>query len=300
MENPTNGKKKMPLITRDKFAEHRADGCLGRAPSRQLRRPRSALASWAPRLGHMLPRAERRYSRTAWARGSTCACIPDATAAVELGANALAAGRDIGFAPAAGSPAPTRAAACWATSWACALEQARAASRPSSLRKPLVPKTATRPPEVLTEGVKTVVEQAKENEGVGRPSPRPGCVTPSASGTPLAPAKGRRGRFWGRHLRPALAPGWLTRPGASCCRTGNLATPLGWIPCIPPSPDFRWHPPGHPGGPTQLKALAPRRRPAGPAHRNCRGMPPMTLSLDLGWSLDLPAGQPQPGQGHLG
>jgi hypothetical protein len=99
-------------------------------------------------------------------------CVhPDAGAATQLGANAFAAGRDIGFAPGRWQPGTHEGRRLLGHELAHGAGQARPAR--VQLDDATAPEAAKDAADVLAEGVKTVVEQAKENEGVKR-SARPG------------------------------------------------------------------------------------------------------------------------------
>lgn len=288
MENPTK-RQKMPLITRDKPAEHRADRVArGERPaplSRAARDPAPASLGLGP--GQPLPRAERRYfENRLGARLADVRVHPDASAAVELGANAFAAGRDIGFAPGRWQPGTHEGRRLLGHELGHVLEQGARRQPAIQLEEAAKPEDGDKAAEVLTEGVKTVVEQAKENEGVKQtlldPAKRYALGQWNALGT--GEKVGVAG-FGAGTYGLALGAGLADPAGRKLLSDVNLVAPLGLIPYSTLT-DFRYILPATPGGPTQLKASFSGDDLLGLAHRKLSWMPPMTLSLDLGWSLD--------------
>ena len=291
MDTPTK-RQKLPPIARDKPAESRADRIArGERPpssSRAARDPAPAALALGP--GQALPAAERRYFENRL--GADLAGVrvhPDAPAALDLGANAFAAGRDIGFAPGRWRPGTHDGRRLLGHELAHVLEQGTRRQTALQLDEAPKPEDGDKAAEALTEGVKTVVEQAKENEGVKQtlldPAKRYALGQWNALGT--GQQVGVAG-FGAGTYGLALGAGLSDPAGRKLLSDVNLVAPLGLIPYSTLT-DFRYILPATPGGPTQLKASFSGDDLLGLAHRKLAWCPPMTLSLDLGWQID-PAG----------
>lgn len=281
-------RQKMPLIARDKPAEHRADRVArGERPtpaSRAARDPAPASLGLGP--GQPLPRAERHYfENRLGTRLADVRVHPDASAATDLGANAFAAGRDIGFAPGRWQPGSHEGRRLLGHELAHVLQQGTRRQPAIQLEDAAKPEDGDKAAEALTEGVKTVVEQAKENEGVKQtlldPAKRYALGQWNALGT--GEKVGVAG-FGAGTYGLALGAGLADPAGRKLLSDVNLAAPLGLIPYSTLT-DFRYILPTTPGGATQLKASFSGDDLLGLAHEKLPWMPPMTLSLDLGWSL---------------
>lgn len=291
MGMPPN-RQKMPPVTRDRPAEHRADRVArGERPPRPLHGP-EAIARRGPAgelglaPGQALPHAERHYfEQRLGADLSAVRIHPESDIAASLGANAFAAGPDIGFAPGRWRPGTHEGRRLLGHELAHVLEQS-AQGRPAiQLEEPVKPDEGDKATEALTEGVKTVVEQAKDNEGVKQtlldPAKRYALGQWNQLGT--GEKVGVAG-FGAGTYGLALGAGLGDPAGRKLLSDVNLVAPLGLIPYSTLT-DFRYILPTTPGGATQLKASFSGDDLLGLAHEKLSWMPPMTLSLDLGWSL---------------
>lgn len=291
MGTPPN-RQKMPPITRDRPAEHRADRIArGERPPRATHGP-EPIARHGPAgelgldQGQALPRAERQYfEQRLGADLSAVRIHPESDIAAGLGANAFAAGPDIGFAPGRWRPGTHEGRRLLGHELAHVLEQG-AQRRPAiQLEEPVKPEEGDKASEALTEGVKTVVEQAKDNEGVKQtlldPAKRYALGQWNQLGT--GEKVGVAG-FGAGTYGLALGAGLSDPAGRKLLSDVNLVAPLGLIPYSTLT-DFRYILPTTPGGATQLKASFSGDDLLGLAHDKLSWMPPMTLSLDLGWSL---------------
>jgi hypothetical protein len=209
-------------VTRDRPAEQRADRVARRAPGpQQPRGPGCRPIRPGPGRRPALPATERRYFESRLGTDLTGVRIhPDTEAATSLRANAFAAGRDIAFAPGRWQPGTTEGRRLLGHELAHVLEQGRSRQPAVQLDEAAKPEDADKAADALSEGVKTVVEQAKENEGVKSALLDPAKNYALRQWNPWAPP-----RRWGWPAsEPApmdwpWAPAWPTPPDASCCRT---------------------------------------------------------------------------------
>lgn len=289
MGNRLTRHEKLPPVTRDRPAEQRAERVARGdkpTPSRHAIANSAAPAGLGLGQGQALPKAEQRYFERRLGTDLGAVRIhPDSGAASALGANAFASGRDIGFAPGRWQPGTSEGRRLLGHELAHVLEQS-ATRRPAlQLEEPPKPAEAVEATEVLKEGLKTVVEQAKDNEGVKQ--------------VLLDPAKGYALNRWnaldtGQKVGVAgfgvgtygltLGAGLSDPAGRKLLSDVNLVAPLSLIPYSTLT-DFRYVLPSTPGGPTQLKASFSGDDLLGLAHRKLSWMPPLSLSLDLGWSV---------------
>lgn len=291
MGTPRN-RQKMPPIARDRPAEQRAERVAHgerppRAAAARAATPRQPpLAALGLDAGVALPATERRYFEARLGADLRAVRIhPDSDAAVSLGANAFASGHDIGFAPGRWQPGTHEGRRLLSHELTHVLEQAQRGRSAVQLDDAVKPAEADQAADALTEGVKTVVEQAKENEGVKRvlldPAKRYALSQWNGLGTgeQVAVAGFGVGTYG-----LALGAGLGDPAGRKLLSDVNLAAPLGLIPYSTLT-DFRYVLPGTAGGPTQLKASFSGDDLLGLAHARLGWMPPMTLSLDFGWSV---------------
>ena len=286
MRNPQN----LPPITRDGPAEQRAERIArGERPAPGPRVDtiaHQAATTLALGPGQPLPSTERRYFEDRLRADLGAVRIhPDAEAAPALGANAFAAGRDIGFAPGRWQPGTHEGRRLLGHELAHVVEQGQRRQPAVQRDEAVKPAEADQAADVLTEGVKTVVEQAKENEGVKRvlldPAKRYALGQWNRLGTG---EKAAVGSFGAGTYGLALGAGLADPAGRKLLSDVNLATPLGLIPYSTLT-DFRYVLPGAADEPTQLKASFSADDLLGLAHRKLGWMPPMSLSLDFGWSI---------------
>lgn len=134
--------------------------------------------------------------------------------------------------------------------------------------------------------MKTVVEQAKENEGVKSALLDPAKNYALRQWNPLGTAEkvGVAG-FGAGTYGLALGAGLADPAGRKLLSDVNLVAPLGLIPYSTLT-GFSYVLPTTPGSPTLFKASFSGDDLLGLAHQKVSWMPPMTLSLDLGWSVD--------------
>ncbi len=287
MRNPQN----LPPITRDRPAEQRAERIArGQRPAPDPRADamahHPAPAGLALGPGRPLPPTERRYFEDRLRADLGAVRIhPDAEAAPALGANAFAAGRDIGFAPGRWQPGTHEGRRLLGHELAHVVEQGRRGQPAVQLDDAAKPAEADEATAVLAEGLQTVVEQAKENEGVKSvfldPAKRYALGQWNRLGSGGQAAVGG---FGAGAYGLALGAGLGDPAGRKLLSDVNLAAPLGLIPYATLT-DFRYVLPGAAGGPTQLKASFSADDLLGLAHRKLSWMPPMNLSLDFGWSI---------------
>jgi hypothetical protein len=236
--------------------------------------------------GRPLPPTERRYFEDRLRADLGAVRIhPDAEAAPALGANAFAAGRDIGFAPGRWQPGTHEGRRLLGHELAHVVEQGRGGQPAVQLDDAAKPAEADEATAVLAEGLQTVVEQAKENEGVKSvfldPAKRYALGQWNRLGSGGQAAVGS---FGAGTYGLALGAGLSDPAGRKLLSDVNLAAPLGLIPYATLT-DFRYVLPGAAGAPTQLKASFSADDLLGLAHRKLSWMPPMNLSLDFGWSI---------------
>ena len=287
MRNPQN----LPPITRDRPAEQRAERIArGQRPAPGPRADtiahQAAPAGLALGPGRPLPPTERRYFENRLQADLGAVRVhPDAEAAPALGANAFAAGRDIGFAPGRWQPGTQEGRRLLGHELAHVVEQGRRCQPAVQLDDAAKPAEADEATAVLAEGLQTVVEQAKENEGVKSvfldPAKRYALGQWNRLGSGEQAAVGG---FGASAYGLALGAGLADPAGRKVLSDVNLAAPLGLIPYSTLT-DFRYVLPSAAGGPTQLKASFSADDLLGLAHRKLSWMPPMNLSLDFGWSI---------------
>ena len=281
-----------PPVTRDRPAEQRADRIArGERPAPANPAPGAVARHAAPTSlglgpGLPLPATERRYFEDRLRADLGAVRVhPDAEAAHGLGANAFAAGRDIGFAPGRWQPGTYAGRRLLGHELAHVVEQGRRGQPAVQLDEAAKPAEADQATAVLTEGLQTVFEQAKENEGVKNvfldPAKRYALGQLNRLGTgEQAAIVGFGAGAYGL----ALGAGLADPAGRRLLSGVNLAAPLGLIPYSTLT-DFHYVLPDAAGGPTQLKASFSADDLLGLAHRKLSWMPPMSLSLDFGWSI---------------
>lgn len=291
MASPPN-KRNMPPVTRDRPAEQRAER-IARGERQAPTGPKAgtltrqaAPAGLALGTGLPLPANERRYFEDRLQADLSAVRIhPEAEAAHSPGANAFAAGRDIGFAPGRWQPGTHEGRRLLGHELAHVIEQGRRGQPVVQLDDAAKPAEADQAADVLAEGVKTVVEQAKENEGVKSvlldPAKRYALGQWNRLGTG---EKAAVGGFGAGTYGLTLGAGLADPAGRKLLSDVNLAAPLGLIPYSTLT-DFRYVLPAAAGGPTQLKAAFSADDLLGLAHQKLSWMPPMSLSLDFGWSI---------------
>ena len=286
-------RQKLPPVTRDKPAEQRAERIARGERPPTGSRPALAPAPVALGLGEgrPLPVAERRYfEKRLGTKLDDVRVHPDAGAATQLNAKAFAAGRDIGFAPGRWQPGSHEGRRLLGHELAHVIEQGKLGQPALQLDDAPAPEAAKDASEALTEGVKTVVEQAKENEGVKRvlldPAKRYALGRWNSLDTGQQVAVGG---FGAGTYGLALGAGLANPAGRKLLSDVNLAAPLGLIPYSTLT-DFRYVLPSTAGGPTQLKASFSGDELLGLAHRKLSWVPPMSLSLDFTWSVDAGGG----------
>lgn len=282
----------LPPITRDRPAERRAERVArGERPAPAGPKADTIAHQAAPTglalgPGLPLPATERRYFEDRLRADLGAVRVhPDAEAAQALNANAFAAGHNIGFAPGRWQPGSHEGRRLLAHELAHVVEQGRRGQPAVQLDEAAKPAEADQAADVLTEGVKTVVEQAKGNEGVKRvlidPAKRYALGQWNRLGTG---EKAAVGGFGAGTYALTLGAGLADPAGRKLLSDVNLAAPLGLIPYSTLT-DFRYVLPGAAGGPTQLKASFSADDLLGLAHQKLSWMPPMSLSLDFGWSI---------------
>ncbi|MBL8453310.1 MAG: DUF4157 domain-containing protein [Zoogloea sp.] len=281
----------LPVI-RNRPAEQRADRVArGERPARSGRVARDAApAGLSLGTGQPLPATERRYfERRLGADLAGVRIHPEAEAATSLGTNAFAAGRDIGFAPGRWQPGTAEGRRLLGHELAHVLEQGSRRQPTVQLEETAKPEDADKAAETLSEGVKTVLEQAKENEGVKSALLDPAKNYALRQWNPLGTAEkvGVAG-FGAGTYGLALGAGLADPAGRKLLSDVNLVAPLGLIPYSTLT-GFSYVLPATPGGATLFKASFSGDDLLGLAHQKVSWMPPMSLSLDFGWSVD-PAG----------
>lgn len=279
----------LPQVHRDGAAERRAERVAG---GERVRAGATVSREGAPPAlvsgpGQSLPIDEMHYfERRLGAALDGVRIHPEAASTHALGARAFAHGRDIGFAPGRWQPGTTEGRRLLGHELAHVLEQGAAGQSALQLDEAARPEEADKASETLTEGLTTVLEQAKENEGVKRvllePAKRTALARWSALGT--GEKVGAAGFAAGTYGL-ALGAGLSDPAGRKLLSDVNLVAPLGLVPYSTLT-DFRYVLPETPGGPKQLRASFSGDELLGLAHRKLSWMPPMTLGLDLGWSVD--------------
>ena len=286
-------RKAMVPVARDRPAEQRADRVArGERPTHARRAAEAITDHAAPSslglgAGQPLPATERRYFESRL--GADLAGVrihPDAEAATSLRANAFAAGCDIGFAPGRWQPGTVEGRRLLGHELAHVLEQGRSRQPAVQLEDAAKPEDADKAADALSEGVKTVVEQAKENEGVKSALLDPAKNYALRQWNPLGTAEkvGVAG-FGAGTYGLALGAGLADPAGRKLLSDVNLVAPLGLIPYSTLT-GFSYVLPATPGSPTLFKASFSGDDLLGLAHQKVSWLPPMTLSLDLGWSVD--------------
>ncbi|HPT49675.1 MAG TPA: DUF4157 domain-containing protein [Accumulibacter sp.] len=277
----------LPPVSRDRAAERRADRIAkGERPGGNARAAtQAAPAVLGLGAGQPLPATEQRYFERRL--GTDLAGVrvhPEAAGAGPLRANAFAAGRDIGFAPGRWRPGTDEGRRLLGHELAHVLEQGHGGGA-VQLDDAAKPAEAAQASDALSEGVKTVVEQAKENEGIKKflldPAKRHALGQWNALDTGEKVGVGAFGV--GSHGL-LLGAGLSDPNGRKMLSDVNLAAPLGLIPYATLT-DFRYILPPPGGGPTQLKASFSGDDLLGLAHEKLSWMPAMRLSLDFTWSL---------------
>ena len=288
MRNPQN----LPPITRNRPAEQRA-ARIARGERPAPVGPKAATvthpaapAGLALGPGIPLPASERHYFEDRLRADLSAVRVhPDAEAAHGLGANAFAAGHDIGFAPGRWQPSTHEGRHLLGHELAHVVEQGRHGQPAVQLDDAVKPAEAEQATAVLTEGLQTVFEQVKENEGVKSvfldPAKRYALGQLNRLGTgEQAAIIG----FGAGAYSLALGAGLADPAGRRLLSDVNLAAPLGMIPYSTLT-DFRYVLPDAAGGPTQLKASFSADDLLGLAHQKLSWMPPMSLSLDFSWRI---------------
>lgn len=283
--------QRLPPVTRDRPAELRAERIArGERPApaspAALVLARTAAAGLDLGTGMPLPASEKRYFEDRLRADLGAVRVhPDAEAAHSLGANAFAAGRDIGFAPGRWQPDTHEGRRLLGHELAHVVEQGRRGQPAVQLDEAAKPAEAEEASAVLTEGLQTVVEQAKENEGVKSVFLEPAKRHALGQWNRLGSGeKAAVGGFGAGAYGLALGAGLADPAGRKLLSDVNLAAPLGLIPYATLT-DFRYVLPDAAGGPTQLKAAFSADDLLGLAHQKLSWMPPMSLSLDFGWSI---------------
>lgn len=292
MPNPLQ-RRKLPPVVRDGPAEQRADRVArGERPpdgSHTAREPAPGVLALGP--GEALPPAERRYfENRLGTKLSNVRVHPESGAATDLGANAFASGRDIGFAPGRWQPGTHEGRRLLGHELAHVLEQGTHHRTAVQLEETAKPEEGDKAADALSEGVKTVVEQAKENEGVKSALIDPAKRTALGQWNALGTGEkiGVAGFAAGTYGL-ALGAGLGDPAGRKLLSDVNLVAPLSLIPYSTLT-GFSYVLPSTPGGPTLFKASFSGDDLLGLAHQHASWLPPMSLSLDLGWSVDATGG----------
>jgi hypothetical protein len=263
---------------RERAADRAAEGGSA-APGRAAQAP--APAALGLGAGERLPARERRYfERRLGADLSGVRVHAESGAATRLGARAFAAGRDIAFAPGEWRPEAVEGRRLLGHELAHVVQQGAHGPAVQLEEKP------EEGADALEEGLKKVVEKAKDNEKV--------------KSELLEPAKQYALRRWGTlgGGEKAAVIGFgvgtyglgmgslLADPnGRKVLSDFNLVAPLGLVPYSTLT-DFRYVLSKDPGGPTLLKASFSGDDLLGLAHERIGWFPKMTLSFDFAWSLD--------------
>lgn len=293
MSTPPDHRRKMPPVTRDRAAERdaehvarggrpRPDGRVGAQPTPQ------GLGLGA---GQPLPAAERRYFENRL--GADLAGVrihADAAEAAALNARAFATGRDIGFAPGRWQPGTAEGRRLLGHELAHVLEQGRRRQTALQLDEVAKPAEGEQAADALGEGVKTVLEQAKDNPGVKSAllDPAKTYALRQWNGLSGAEKAGVAG-FGAGSYALTLGAGLADPAGRKLLSDVNLVAPLSLIPYSTLT-DFRYVQPATPGAPTAFKASFSGDDLLGLARQKLSWMPAMSLSLDLGWSVDAAGG----------
>jgi hypothetical protein len=266
---------------RERAADHAAERDVGAAGAIASRVP--APVGLGLGQGARLPAREQGYfEKRLGADLSGVRVHVGASAAARLGARAFAAGRDIGFAPGAWQPGSAEGRRLLGHELAHVVQQG--AHGPAvQLEDAPAPAEAS---DAMTEGLKTVVEQAKENEGVKTlaidPAKRYALGQWDRLGTgDKAGLIGFGAAAYGIGLGGALG----NPEGRKLLSDVNLVAPLALIPYSTLT-GFRYVQPEGGVGPTLFKATFSGDDLLGLAHRKSSYVPPMTLSFDMTWSLD--------------
>ena len=286
-------RQSLPPVTHDRGAERRADRVArGERPpvgSRPATTPAAAALGLGP--GRPLPLAERRYFEQRLGTDLDGVRVhPDTAQATALRAKAFAAGRDIAFAPGRWQPGSHEGRRLLGHELAHVLEQGSLGQPALQLDGEVKPEAADQASEALTEGVKTVVDKAKDNEGVKSvlldPAKRYALGQWDKLGT--GEKVGLAG-FGAGSYGLALGAGLADPAGRKLLSDVNLVAPLGLIPYSTLT-DFRYVLPATAGGPTLFKASFSGDDLLDLAHRKLSWMPPMSLSLDFTWSASADGG----------
>ena len=257
--------------------------------SHTAREPAPGVLALGP--GEALPPAERRYfENRLGTKLSNVRVHPESGAATDLGANAFAAGRDIGFAPGSWQPGTHEGRRLLGHELAHVLEQGTHHRTAVQLEETAKPEEGDKAADALSEGVKIVVEQAKENEGVKSALIDPAKRTALGQWNALGTGEkiGVAGFAAGTYGL-ALGAGLGDPAGRKLLSDVNLVAPLGLIPYSTLT-GFSYVLPATPGSPTLFKASFSGDDLLGLAHQHASWLPPMSLSLDLGWSVDATGG----------
>lgn len=236
------------------------------------------------------PREKRFFERRLGAILDGVRVHVDSAAAQRLGARAFAAGRDIGFAPGEWSPQTTEGQRLLGHELAHVVQQGNHGPAVQLEEAPQADalKKTNDAADVLTEGLMTVLDKAKDQEGIKA------LLTPAktaALGQWGKLSTGEKAAVAGLGAGTyglALGAGLGDPSGRKQLSGVNLAAPLGLIPYSTLT-DFRYVPPPSGTGPALFNASFSGNDLLELAHDKLRGVPSMSLSFDLSWRVD-PAG----------
>lgn len=276
-------------VLRDRTREGAADRAAAANAPQQRGEASQVAAPGALGLGPgaPLPARERRYfERRLGADLGAVRIHAGTTAATRLGARAFAAGRDIGFAPGEWAPDGAEGRRLLGHELAHVVQQG---AHGPAIQLEEAPKTEEAA-EVLEEGVKTVLEQVKRQEGVKTQILEPAKKAATGKWDKLGTGEKAGLAGFGAGTYSLMLGAGLSDPaGRKTLSDVNLAAPLGLIPYSTLT-DFRYVLPASGIGPTLFKASFSGDDLLGLAHDKLGWFPSMTLTLDFAWSADQSGG----------
>jgi hypothetical protein len=200
-----------------------------------------------------------------------------------LNAHAFTIGTDIAFAPGEYQPGTVVGDALIAHELAHVVQQG--AHGPAVQLEDSAPKP-DEAADAVTQGLKTVLDKAKDNEGVKTTLIEPAKKVAVGKWDSLGTGeKAAAAGFGAGTYGIALGAGLGDPAGRKLLSDVNLVAPLGLIPYSTLT-DFRYVLPPSGTGPTLFKASFSGDDLLGLAHDKLGWVPPMKLSFDMTWSVD--------------
>jgi hypothetical protein len=211
----------------------------------------------------------------------------DSAAATRLGANAFAAGRDIGFAPGQWRPGTSAGDRLLGHELAHVIQQG---AEGPAVQLEEDGKKEEEAADAIGEGLKTVVDKAKDHEGVKKQLLEPAKRVAVGKWDELGTGE-KVGviSFGAATYGLGLGAGLSDPNGRELLSDVNLIAPIGLLPYSTLT-GFRYVLPKGEGEPTLLKASFSGDDLLGLAHRHIGWWPKMSLSFDFTWQLDAGGG----------